>query len=230
MSTSTVVTNTQPASDKIYASFGYRALAYLVDFIILFQIKIVFLILLIPIILLINGPDIITSIQDCFDSVTYYSEPISIQQSYLNTFNTPETFFQEQLLPNENQKTVQECVTEIISTTTKIQITVIILSIILSIVTGWLYYAFCESYKWQGTVGKLIFKLKVMNNNFQRISFLKASCRYFAKFPSLLTLGIGYLLPIFTEKKQALHDLVTNCVVVQNNPQPNQPSPETIRN
>lgn len=38
--------------------------------------------------------------------------------------------------------------------------------------------------------------------------------RYFATFVSTLTLMIGYLMAAFTERKQALHDLMCDTVVV----------------
>ena len=38
--------------------------------------------------------------------------------------------------------------------------------------------------------------------------------RYFGKFISKLILNIGYIIAAFTEKKQALHDLIAGCLVV----------------
>ncbi|MCX8015547.1 MAG: RDD family protein, partial [candidate division WOR-3 bacterium] len=42
-------------------------------------------------------------------------------------------------------------------------------------------------------------------------------CRHqsFAKIISNLTLLIGYIMAGFTEKKQALHDIIANCLVVK---------------
>jgi uncharacterized RDD family membrane protein YckC len=48
-----------------------------------------------------------------------------------------------------------------------------------------------------------------------RISFGRATVRYFAQYLSVLTLGVGYFIQPFTEKRQALHDMVAGTVVVR---------------
>ncbi len=48
----------------------------------------------------------------------------------------------------------------------------------------------------------------------QRISFLRATGRYFAKILSALILFIGFLMVAFTARKQALHDIIANTLVV----------------
>jgi len=54
----------------------------------------------------------------------------------------------------------------------------------------------------------------VTDMNGQRISFGRATGRYFAKIISQIILFIGYLMIAFTEKKQGLHDIMANCLVV----------------
>jgi len=79
---------------------------------------------------------------------------------------------------------------------------------------GWLYNAYFESSDWQGTVGKKILNLVVTDLSGNHISFARASGRYFAKLiTNLIPLGIGYALAGFTEKKQALHDMIAGCLV-----------------
>src|SRR5260370_21688129 len=74
---------------------------------------------------------------------------------------------------------------------------------------SWLYYAYFESSDWQGTIGKKVMSLVVTDLNANRISFARASGRFFAKIISgLIPLGIGYILAGITEKKQALHDMI----------------------
>lgn len=51
-----------------------------------------------------------------------------------------------------------------------------------------------------------------------RISFGRASWRYFAQGLTLLTFGFGYLLQLFTPRRQTLHDLVSGTVVVRPRP------------
>jgi uncharacterized RDD family membrane protein YckC len=51
--------------------------------------------------------------------------------------------------------------------------------------------------------------------NGAQLSFGRASGRYFAALISTITFGIGYLLAAFTPQKQALHDLISGCLVVR---------------
>lgn len=85
----------------------------------------------------------------------------------------------------------------------------------LGIVVVWLYFALCEASRWQATPGKLALGLQVTDDFGQRIGFARASGRYFGKYVSALTLGIGFLLAGWTARKQALHDLMAGCCVVR---------------
>ncbi|MGB8524124.1 MAG: RDD family protein, partial [Candidatus Acidiferrales bacterium] len=85
-----------------------------------------------------------------------------------------------------------------------------------SIVMMWIYYAWMESSSHQGTLGKMALGLIVTDLEGRRISFARASGRYFAKIiTSLIPLGIGYMMAGFTEKKQALHDIIASCLVLR---------------
>jgi uncharacterized RDD family membrane protein YckC len=85
-----------------------------------------------------------------------------------------------------------------------------------SVLAGWLYYAYFESSEWQGTVGKKVMNLVVTDLEGNRVSFGRASGRYFARFiTKLIPLGIGYILAGITEKKQALHDMIASCLVLR---------------
>ncbi len=81
-------------------------------------------------------------------------------------------------------------------------------------VAGWLYFALMESSSQQGTLGKMALSIKVTDMNGNRISFGRATGRYFAKIISSLTLCIGYIMAGFTQQKQALHDIIAGCLVV----------------
>jgi uncharacterized RDD family membrane protein YckC len=85
---------------------------------------------------------------------------------------------------------------------------------LVSFIVGILYKTLMESSAKQATVGKMIVGIKVTDLNGQRISFGRAIGRYFASILSSLTLGIGYLLAGWTEKKQTLHDMVAGTLVV----------------
>jgi len=72
-----------------------------------------------------------------------------------------------------------------------------------------------ESSKFSGTLGKMAIGIKVTDMEGNRISFARATGRYFARIVTNLTMLIGYIMAGFTEKKQALHDILANCLVVR---------------
>jgi uncharacterized RDD family membrane protein YckC len=78
-----------------------------------------------------------------------------------------------------------------------------------------LYYAFMESSKYQASVGKIVLGLKVIDMNGERLDFTKALVRNLCKIISSMILFIGYLMAAFTEKKQALHDMIASTLVVK---------------
>jgi uncharacterized RDD family membrane protein YckC len=82
------------------------------------------------------------------------------------------------------------------------------------ILLGWLYFAILESSARQGTLGKMALKLAVTDLDGERIGFGRASGRYFAKFLSWITLLVGFFMAGFTERKQALHDIVAKTLVI----------------
>ena len=84
---------------------------------------------------------------------------------------------------------------------------------VIGVAGSWLYEALMESSSRQATLGKMIFQMKVTDLSGNRISFARASGRYFAKWLSGLTLFIGYIIAGFTERKQALHDMVAGTLV-----------------
>ncbi len=79
----------------------------------------------------------------------------------------------------------------------------------------WFYYALLQSGARQATVGKMALRLKVTDVNGERLTFARASLRYFSKILSGLFMMLGYIMVGFTEKKQALHDIIANTYVVR---------------
>lgn len=93
----------------------------------------------------------------------------------------------------------------------------------LSLIGSWLYWSLLESSSWQATLGKKALGLYVTDLTGARLTFGKASGRFFAGR------GIGYVPSIgglyflvdcimagVTEKKQALHDMIAGCLVQRN--------------
>lgn len=85
----------------------------------------------------------------------------------------------------------------------------------LSKIVEWLYFAIMESSTHQGTLGKIALGIKVTDIQGNRISFARATGRYFGKILSGLVLMIGFIMAGFTEKKQALHDILADCLVIK---------------
>ena len=86
---------------------------------------------------------------------------------------------------------------------------------LLALMLGWIYYASMESSSWQATLGKKILGLRVTDLAGNRISFSRASGRFFGKILSGMILGIGFLMAGFTARKQALHDILAGCLVLR---------------
>jgi uncharacterized RDD family membrane protein YckC len=85
---------------------------------------------------------------------------------------------------------------------------------IVAVVVAWLYGALMESSPKQATLGKQAVGIIVTDLDGKQISFLRATGRYFAKYLSMIILFIGYIMAGFTEKKQALHDMVAGTLVI----------------
>lgn len=85
----------------------------------------------------------------------------------------------------------------------------------LSIFVSWTYFAFQESSEEQATIGQKALHIKVVDYNFKRISFWRATGRHFAQIISALILMIGYLMIFFTKKRQGLHDMIAGTLVIR---------------
>jgi uncharacterized RDD family membrane protein YckC len=87
----------------------------------------------------------------------------------------------------------------------------------------WLYWGLMESSSWQATLGKKALGLYVTDLAGNRVTFGRASGRFFAGRGLSVIYGIGglyYLVDCImagcTEKKQALHDMMAGCLVQRN--------------
>ncbi|WP_242916644.1 RDD family protein [Pontibacter liquoris] len=78
---------------------------------------------------------------------------------------------------------------------------------------AWIYYAGFESSRLQATIGKQLFGIFVTDENGHRISFGRATGRFFAKLLSGLLLLVGYIMAAFTARRQALHDKLAGTLV-----------------
>lgn len=96
-----------------------------------------------------------------------------------------------------------------------------------AVVLTWLYFALMESSKYQATLGKMALGIKVVGKEGARISFARATGRFFAKALSYLILYIGFIMAGFTNRKRALHDLISETYVVKKAYQEGEELPAT---
>lgn len=78
-----------------------------------------------------------------------------------------------------------------------------------------LYFALLESSSKQATIGKMVLGIIVTDINGNKLDFAKALVRNLCRIISSAILFIGYIMAAFTEKKQALHDIIANTLVVK---------------
>ena len=89
-----------------------------------------------------------------------------------------------------------------------------VLGFLVGIAIGCAYFAGFHSSAKQATPGKMAFAVKISDLAGARIGVARAIGRYFASWLSAFTLGIGYLMAAFSQKKQALHDMISGTLVV----------------
>ncbi len=87
----------------------------------------------------------------------------------------------------------------------------------IEVLIGWLYYAVLESSPYQATLGKQTVGIRVTDLHGERLSFSRATGRHFAKWLSFFSFLVGFIMAAFTEKRQALHDLLAGTLVVKQN-------------
>jgi uncharacterized RDD family membrane protein YckC len=81
------------------------------------------------------------------------------------------------------------------------------------VLLNWLYFTLFESSSRQATPGKMVLGLTVVDYEGNRISLLRANGRWLSKILSAGILLIGFLMAAFTERKQALHDILARTLV-----------------
>jgi uncharacterized RDD family membrane protein YckC len=97
-------------------------------------------------------------------------------------------------------------------TNTSPQVTALML---LFLMGNWVYFALLESSPWRATLGKKALGLTVVDLAGNRLSFPRASGRFFGKILSSMTFMVGFVMAAFTARKQALHDMLAGCLVTR---------------
>jgi len=80
---------------------------------------------------------------------------------------------------------------------------------VISFIIWWPYCTLLESSSWQATLGKRMMKIRVTDMQGEKIGFGQANARFWYKG---LVFGV-FMIP-FTKKKQGLHDLIANTMVI----------------
>jgi len=89
-----------------------------------------------------------------------------------------------------------------------------LLGILIALAAPWLYWAGMESSKHQATIGKMALGMAVTDSLSNRMTFWRASLRHSGKCLSSMTLLVGFIMAGFTQRKQALHDMLAGSFVV----------------
>lgn len=74
---------------------------------------------------------------------------------------------------------------------------------------------FMESSSWQATFGKRWLGIKVCDITGKRLRFGQSLFRNILKLLTLLTLGLGFFSSFFHRRHQALHDIISACLVIK---------------
>ena len=82
------------------------------------------------------------------------------------------------------------------------------------LILGLLYKPVFEASPLKGTPGKAMMGMIVVSETGERLNLKQAYIRYFCSILSGFVLGIGYLMNLFTAKRQTLHDMIAESVVI----------------
>ncbi|MCC2680043.1 MAG: hypothetical protein K0R29_2619 [Pseudobdellovibrio sp.] len=87
-------------------------------------------------------------------------------------------------------------------------------SIGLSILLQLCYYPIFESSRLNATPGKAILGIAVVSESGETLTFKAAVIRLACRYLSIATCYIGYIMQLFTKKRQTLHDILSEAVVI----------------
>ena len=87
--------------------------------------------------------------------------------------------------------------------------------IVAFLVVPWLYEALMLSNEPRATLGKMALGMVVTDVHGERLTFGRATGRHFAKYLSAFIFCIGFIMAAFTARKQALHDMIADTLVMR---------------
>jgi uncharacterized RDD family membrane protein YckC len=84
-----------------------------------------------------------------------------------------------------------------------------------AVIINLFYKPIFEASKVRATPGKSIMGIAVVKTNGEQLSLKDSYIRYLSSYLSSFTMGLGYLMALFTEKKQTLHDFFAGTIVIE---------------
>lgn len=90
-----------------------------------------------------------------------------------------------------------------------------ILLFVILYLTFWLYEALMTSNYRQATFGKMALGIYITDIKGDKLTFLRASARFFGKILVSILFGFGFLFQPFTKKRQTLHDKMSGTLVAR---------------
>jgi uncharacterized RDD family membrane protein YckC len=88
--------------------------------------------------------------------------------------------------------------------------------IIWSIMIWWVYTAAFLASSWQATIGKKVCGLRVVDYDGRRITYGRATSRFFSSLLSSVILFVGFFMIVWTRRRQGLHDFMAKTLVIKN--------------
>ncbi len=82
-------------------------------------------------------------------------------------------------------------------------------------ILSFLYKPIFESSILCATPGKALMGIVVVSEAGLQLSFKQAAIRFFSSYISLVICYVGYLMQPFTSKRQTLHDMISESVVIR---------------
>lgn len=86
---------------------------------------------------------------------------------------------------------------------------------ILAFILGGFYHVVFETSPLRSTPGKALMKMAVLKADGTQLTVKDSILRYIMSWFSGCLMGLGYLISLFTQRKQTFHDLVAETIVVE---------------
>lgn len=92
----------------------------------------------------------------------------------------------------------------------------IIIENVVSPIISFFYFILFQSSSKQGTPGMILMKIKIYDEQFNRVGVWRLILRYFTTIWSAIFLFIGFFMIGWTKRKQGFHDIVARTIHLKN--------------